>query len=193
MNTQREVTIAQIPIDSLRRVQTAKHSVKKKQDDYVDVNTFLAQLRRSKKLQSRSKSAANINSNSDKSSVDAQALIKISEYRPKNVYVTNGLLKHKMLHEIINLNKTPIEFKVLSKLQKRENQIIQHNATSDDRYVSLVNTLNRTKTTYRTCLNKQIIYNAFQECEFLANKHIKTLKSNHNGLTLPTDQTAIFI
>lgn len=192
MNTQREVTIAQIPIDSIRRVQTAKYSTKKKQDDYVDVNTFLAQLRRSKKLESRSKSAANI-INSNKHSVDTESLVKISEFTPKNVYVTNGLLKHKMLHEIINLNKTPIEFKVLSKLQRRENQIIQHNATSDNRYLSLVSTLNRTKTTYRTCFNKPVIYNAYQECEMIANKHISLIKSAHNGLTLPTDQTAILL
>lgn len=172
----------------LRRIQTASPLKSRQQKEkYLDAAEYLAQRR---KLQSRKMSSRNIHSaaanskNFEQETIfEIDNLIKSTERDSKNVFITNNLSRYRLLHEIINLNRNPIDFQTLSKLQKRENVIIQTNAIKDDRYVHLVDSLQPTKRYITHCLKRPVIYNAYKECEIIANRYLKELRESQNNFT----------
>ena len=168
-----------------RRAQTA--TAAKKVKKYPEPAEFLAERRKS--LFRTSSIARFVHSASgskqfqdevgdDNDNIEVvQTLIKSTERNPQNVFSTSGLKRFRLLHEIINLNRTPIDFHTLAKLQKRENLIIQTNALKDERYIYLYDSLQQTKRTFKHCLVKPVIYNAYDECEMIANKALIELRS----------------
>lgn len=172
-----------------RRVQTATPSkqAKRTKEKYQEPAEFLAERRKSlfrsssiaRFVQSAKGSKQyqdNREENNENVYEEVEKLIKSTERNPQNVFTTSGLKRFRLLHEIINLNKTPIDFKTLAKLQKRENLIIQTNALKDERYIYLYESLQQTKRTIKHVLVKPVIYNAYDECEIIANRALTELR-----------------
>ena len=166
-----------------RRAQTATHTKPLKNENkvkYLDPEEYLAQRRKSSFRNSsmgRFLHSAKTSKDDNTSYYEVQSLIQSTERNPQNVFETAGLKHYRLLHEIINLNQTPIDFHTLAKLQKRENLIIQTNALKDDRYAYLCDSLQQTKRSYKQVLVKPVIYNAYEECEIIANKALAELRS----------------
>jgi hypothetical protein len=165
-----------------RRAQTA--TATKKIKKYPEPAEFLAERRKSlfrtssiARFVQSSTGSKQFQDEVDDNIEVVQTLIKSTERNPQNVFSTSGLKRFRLLHEIINLNRTPIDFHTLAKLQKRENLIIQTNALKDERYIYLYDSLQQTKRNYKPCINRPVIYNAYDECEILANKALHELKA----------------